>query len=193
MAGRSSRAGGRTGYKRRGRSPGPRQPRIKAFEAGIRLLARRPYGGVELGRRLVQLGYSPDEVRPVLESFVELGYINDATFAELHVTRRAGRRGPRALEAELTARGVDRETVQQAVSRFDRDAQVRLAARLVRRDVGSNLPPTYEELLQAEGPKLLRRGYSHAIAWAAAAPLAATRSQLWCNSSRRNKDTRARG
>jgi regulatory protein len=167
VAARSSRAAARTGHQRRGRSPGPRQPRIKAFEAGIRFLARRPYGGVELGRRLLQLGYSAEEVSPVLDTFVELGYINDATFAELHVARRAGRRGPRALAAELTAKGVDRETVQQAVSRFDRDAQVRVAARLVRRDVGSNLPPTYEELLQAEGPKLLRRGYSHAIAWAA--------------------------
>ncbi|HEV2140901.1 MAG TPA: regulatory protein RecX [Candidatus Dormibacteraeota bacterium] len=167
MAGRSSRAGTRAGYQRRGRSPGPRKPTVKAFDAGIRLLARRPYGGAELGRRLLQLGYPEDEVRPALDTFVELGYINDATFAELHVARRAGKRGPRALAAELTARGVDRETVQQAVSRFDRDAQVRLAARLVRRDVGSNLPPTYQELLEAEGPKLLRRGYSHAIAWAA--------------------------
>ncbi len=156
MAGRSSRAGTSAGYQRRGRSPGPRKPRIKAFDAGIRLLARRPYGGVELGRRLLQLGYAEDEVRPALDTFVELGYINDATFAELHVARRGGKRGPRALAAELTAKGVDRETVQQAVSRFDRDAQVRMAARLVRRDVGSNLPP-----------KLLRRGYSHAIAWAA--------------------------
>ena len=167
MAGRSSRAGARASYRRRGRSPGPSKPKIKAFDAGIRFLARRPYGGVELGRRLLRLGYTEDEVRPALDTFVELGYINDATFAELHVARRGGKRGPRALAAELTAKGVDRETVQQAVSRFDRDAQVRVAARLVRRDVGSNLPPTYDELLEAEGPKLLRRGYSHAIAWAA--------------------------
>jgi regulatory protein len=169
VAERSSKAA-RAGYKRRGRPPGPRPPRIKpisAFDAGIRLLARRPYGGVELGRRLLQLGYPEDAVRSTLDRFVELGYIDDATFAELHVARRARIRGPRALAAELTAKGVDRETVQQAVSRFDRDAQVRMAARLVRRDVGSSLPPTYEELLEAEGPKLLRRGYSHAIAWAA--------------------------
>jgi SOS response regulatory protein OraA/RecX len=170
VAGRSSKAGARAGYKRHGRPPAPRKPQIKAinaFDAGIRLLARRPYGGVELGRRLLRLGYPEDEVRRALDTFVELGYVDDVTFAELHVARRAGMRGPRALAAELTAKGVDRETVQQAVSRFDRDAQVRMAARLVRRDVGSSLPPTYEELLEAEGPKLLRRGYSHPIAWAA--------------------------
>lgn len=131
------------------------------------MLARRPYGTVELGRRLLQLGYREDEVRPAIDAFVELGYLNDGTFADLHVGRRAGRRGPRALAAELTAKGVEREVVQAAVARFDRDAQVRMAARLVRRDVGSHLPPTYEELLEKEGPRLLRRGYSHSIAFAA--------------------------
>jgi regulatory protein len=162
VAGKSSKP---AGHRRSRGSGGP--PRIRAFDAGIRLLARRPYGGAELGRRLFQLGYPEDETTAALERFVELGYVDDASFAELHVARRAGRRGPRALAAELQAKGVDRETVQRAVSRFDRDAQVRLAARVVRRDLGSNLPPTYEELLEKEGPRLLRRGYSHAIAWAA--------------------------
>ena len=162
MAAKTSSRRGR----RRGR-PQARRLTIKAFDAGIRLLARRPFGGAELGRRLVQLGYEPEEVQAALATFVELGYINDATFAEMHVDRRAGRRGPRALAAELTAKGVDREVVQAAVSRFDRDAQVRMAARLVRRDVGSNLPPTYDELLDRECPRLLRRGYSHSVAFAA--------------------------
>ena len=144
-----------------------RTPRLKVFDAGIRLLARRPYGGAELGRRLTRLGYEADEVRRALEALAEVGYVDDEVFAELHVARRAGKRGPRALAAELTAKGVGREVVEAAVSRFDRDAQVRMAARQVRRDVGSALPATYEELLDREGPRLLRRGYSHSIARAA--------------------------
>lgn len=163
MAARTSRPAPR----RRGRTPGPRAPKLKAFDAGIRLLARRPYGGAELGRRLLELGYDNDEIRPALATFVELGYIDDVSFAEMHVARRSGKRGPQALAAELAAKGVDREIVRRAVDRFDRDAQVRLAARIVRRDVGSNLPPTYEELLRREAPRLLRRGYSHSIAFAA--------------------------
>lgn len=165
MAAKSSRTADR---RRAGATgDGPRKPKLSAFEAGVRLLARRPYGGAELGRRLQMLGYDDGAVKPALDTFVQLGYIDDATFAGLHVTRRAGRRGPRALAAELVARGVDREIVEAAVGRFDRDAQVRLAARLVRRDVGSKLPPTYEELLEKEGLRLLRRGYSRSIAFAA--------------------------
>lgn len=163
MAAKSSSPAARNG----GRAPGPRKSRLKAFDAGIRLLARRPYGGAELGRRLIRLGYEADEVRSALLRFAELGYVDDAAFADLHVARRAGKRGPRALAAELTARGVDREVVRAAVSRFDRDSQVREAARLVRREVGSALPPTYEELLARQGSRLLRRGYSHSIAFAA--------------------------
>lgn len=165
MAAKSSR----TGERRRRRTPegGPSRPRVGALDAGVRLLARRPYGGAELGRRLLRLGYDQDEIKPALDTLVELGYVDDSTFAALHVARRAGKRGPRALASELAAKGVDRETVQAAVAEFDRDAQVRMAAGLVRRDIGSKLPPTYKELLSKQGARLLRRGYSHSIALAA--------------------------
>ena len=163
MAAKSSKA-----YSRRGRRPpGAQQPKVSAVDAGIRLLARRPYGGAELGRRLVRLGYEEDAVKAALTTFIGLGYVDDATFADLHVARRAGKRGPRALAAELTARGVDRELVRTAVSRFDADAQIRMAATLVRREVGANLPASYQELLAKHGGRLLRRGYSQSVALAA--------------------------
>lgn len=142
-------------------------PRIRAFEAGIQLLARRPYSGAELSRRLSDRGYEAEEVKATLDSLAELGYIDDATYAESHVRRRGAMRGPRALAAELAARGVDREVVRQAVSGYDREAQVRAAVRLVHRAIGGNRPATYQELLDTAGAKLLRRGFSHAIAWAA--------------------------
>jgi SOS response regulatory protein OraA/RecX len=77
------------------------------------------------------------------------------------------RRGPRALAAELTAKGVDGEVVRRAVDGYDRESQVRAAVRLVHRAIGGNRPASYQELLDTAGSKLLRRGFSHAIAWAA--------------------------
>jgi regulatory protein len=140
---------------------------VKAFDAGVRLLARRPYAGAELSRRLSSMGYEEDEVRSALGVFLELGYIDDATYAEGHVRRRAAKRGPRALAAELAARGVDREIVRQAVDGYDRESQLRAAVKLVHRSVGGQMPASYQELLDSAGAKLLRRGFSHAIAWAA--------------------------
>jgi regulatory protein len=122
---------------------------------------------VELSRKLSGLGYPEDEIRSALKVFEELGYIDDATYAEAHVRRRSNRRGPRALAAELAARGVDRQLVDQAIGRLDRDSLVRAAARLVERAIGGNRPATYQELLDTAGARLVRRGFSHAIAWAA--------------------------
>ncbi len=130
-------------------------------------MARRPYAGAELSRRLVDMGYEADAVKPALETFAELGYIDDATFAENLVRRRSSKRGPRAIAAELTAKGVEADVVQRAVGRFDREAQVQAAMRLIRRVPGSSSTPTYEQLLELAAPKLLRRGFSHAIVWAA--------------------------
>lgn len=162
MAGRSSRAGGR-GHS----ALTPQAPRVGPFDAGIRLLARRPYAGAELSRRLRRYGYEVHEVKSTLDSLAELGYIDDAGFAEAHVRRRAPGRGPRALAAELAARGVEREVVRRAVDGYDRESQLKAAVRLVHRAVGGNRPATYQELLDTAGTKLLRRGFSHAIAWAA--------------------------
>ena len=120
-----------------------------------------------MSRRLRDLGYEAEEVKSTLDSLAELGYIDDATYAESHVRLRSAKRGPRALAAELAARGVDREIVRQAVSGYDRESQVRAAVRLVHRAIGGNRPATYQELLDTAGAKLLRRGFSHAIAWAA--------------------------
>lgn len=106
-------------------------------------------------------------MRSALGVFAELGYVDDAMFAELLVRSRSARRGPRALAAELADRGVDREIARRAVEAVDRDSQVRAAVRLVHRAVGGNRPASYQELLDTAGAKLLRRGFSHAIAWAA--------------------------
>lgn len=170
MAGRSSRTQGRS------RPTGRRAPRVGPFDAGIRLLARRPYAGAELSRRLRRYGYDVDEVKSTLDTLAELGYIDDASFADAHVRRRSAGRGPRALAVELAAKGVDRELVRRAVDGYDRESQLRAAVRLVHRSIGGNRPATYQELLDTAGAKLLRRGFSHAIAWAAC-------HEVWTGSS----------
>ncbi len=133
----------------------------------MRLLARRPHSRAELFRKLRQRGFEADDSESALGVLAELGYIDDASFAEGYVRRRAASHGPLALSAELQARGVGREVAGEAVGRLDRDAQVLAAALLVRRTAGRKLPASYQELLDTAGVKLLRRGFSPAIAWAA--------------------------
>jgi SOS response regulatory protein OraA/RecX len=95
---------------------------------------------------------------------VDLGYLDDAGFAEGHVRRRSARLGPLALSAELAARGVDRDVARQAVGSLGREAQLAAAVRLVARQAGRMSPAGYKELLDSAGTRLLRRGFSAAIA-----------------------------
>ncbi len=84
-------------------------------------------------------------------------------------------RGPLALSAELAARGVDRAHAEAALSEFDVPAQVAAATRLVERLLappGMQMPSErpvlgYREMLNAVGPKLLRRGFSSGVVMAA--------------------------
>ncbi len=112
----------------------------------VRKLSRRGYGGEEVGTAITRLR--------------ELGYLDDAAFAEGHVRRRSSSRGPMALSAELGARGVDREVAEAAIDRLSPDIELLAAQKLADRLAGNTRYASYRELLQSVGAKLLRRGFS---------------------------------
>ncbi len=142
------------------RRPAPGTP----YDAGIRLLARRAHSQVELQRKLRRRGYDEAEVDEVVRRLADAGYLDDSAFAESHVRRRSGSRGPVALAAELAARGVDRRLAGAAVAGFDKPAQVATATRLAVRLAGSKLPAGYKELLDSVGARLVRRGFPAGVA-----------------------------
>lgn len=106
-----------------------------------------------------------------LGRLIELGYLDDRSFAVGHVRRRSAKVGPLALAAELAARGVERAVAGEALKSFDRDAQLASAGRQARRLAGSRRFAGYKELLDRVGPKLVRRGFAPAVARAACAQL----------------------
>ncbi|HEV8597355.1 MAG TPA: regulatory protein RecX [Candidatus Dormibacteraeota bacterium] len=140
------------------------QPPVAALDAGLRLLARRAHSRVELRRKLSRRGYEEEDIRAALSRLAELGYVDDASFADGHIRRRSASLGPMALSAELAARGVDKHTAGAALRAFDRDAQLAAATRLAERLCGRNRPAGYGELLDTIGVKLLRRGFPQAVA-----------------------------
>ena len=87
----------------------------------VRKLSRRGYGGEEVGTAITRLR--------------ELGYLDDAAFAEGHVRRRSSSRGPMALSAELGARGVDREVAEAAIEGLSPDIELLAAQKLASMEV----------------------------------------------------------
>jgi regulatory protein len=142
-------------------------PSVGALSAGLRLLGRRAHSRVELQRKLIRRGHSPEEIDSAMARLNELGYLNDRSFAEGLVRRRGAIRGPMALSAELAARGVDRAEAEAAVAAFEPAEQLAAATRLAERLCAKRAPASYREVLDAVGTKLLRRGFSSSIVRAA--------------------------
>lgn len=133
----------------------------------VGLLARRAHSKWELRRKLRMKGFAPEAVDTAMVRLVELGYLDDSSFAKGLVQRRAALRGPRALSAELAARGVDRAEADAAVAGFDIEAQLVSATRLAERLYARKAGIGYREMLDTVGTKLLRRGFPAPVVRAA--------------------------
>ncbi|HEX9098505.1 MAG TPA: regulatory protein RecX [Candidatus Dormibacteraeota bacterium] len=142
-------------------------PSDSALDAGLRLLARRAHSRVELLLKLTRRGYDGGSIRAALRRLEELGYLDDQSFARSFVRRRGSVRGPRALAAELAARGVDRAQVDTAVAEFGEAEQLAAATQIAERLYARKPSAGYRETLDEIGTKLVRRGFSVSVARAA--------------------------
>jgi regulatory protein len=133
----------------------------------LRLLARRAHSRVELVRKLTRRGYDSARITAALSRLEQLGYLDDQSFARSFVRRRGSVRGPRALSAELAARGVDRAEVDSAVAEFGEAEQLAAATQIAERLYARMPSPGYKEILDKVGTKLVRRGFSVSVAKAA--------------------------
>jgi regulatory protein len=120
-----------------------------------------------LRRKLSRRGYPLEGVEAAMARLIELGYLDDRSFASSLVRRRGAIRGPLALTAELAAKGVDRGEADAAVAEFDPDAQLASATRLAELLYARSPVTGYREMLDKVGPKLMRRGFSATIVRAA--------------------------
>lgn len=143
------------------------RPGVSALDSGLRLLGRRAHARVELRQKLRRRGHAAEDVEAALVRLTELGYLDDRSFAEGHVRRRRTGLGPLALSKELASRGVERSVAETALAGFDTEAQLASATQLAERLYGRRPSPGYREMLNTVGAKLLRRGFSPAVARAA--------------------------
>lgn len=149
-----------------------------AYQAALRMLARRNHFRVELADKLLRRGFDSAEVEAALERCAGLGLIDDEglanRFAEVRGTESGW--GPRRIEAELRRRGVDRAAAEEA-SRLD---QVRLRAALATalRRAELRAPAGWWRLPERRArmvSSLLARGFEADDAIAAVRELAASR------------------
>lgn len=140
----------------------------KAYAAALHYLAARPRSRSEVERRLEQKGHAPEAIAAALDRLEERRYVDDEAFAAFWVDNRSRFR-PRsaaAMRQELRQKGVDNDTIRQALEEVDEDAAAWAAL--------ENKLYRWRELEKAEFEQkvvafLARRGFRFEIARRAAA------------------------
>jgi regulatory protein len=143
---RAPTAGGR----RHSRKPTPAERRDQrgkvdslgeVLDAAARFLEARPRSEAEVRSKLLRLGYRSDLVDGAVTRLVELGYLDDDTFARSWVDSRdrSSPRGEHALRLELARKGVAREIIDEVLGERRDDAAVRAA------QAGDLLPASPDE------------------------------------------------
>ena len=91
----------------------------------LRRLSSAPRTRGELERDLARRGADPDVSSSVLDRFEEVGLIDDDAFARMWVESRHRSKAlaRSALKRELSDRGLDRESIEEAISQIDDDAE----------------------------------------------------------------------
>lgn len=124
----------------------------------------------ELATKLAQRDVPDDIAERLLDRFTEVGLIDDAAFARQWIEQRQEGRGlaRRALSQELRRKGVDDETVREALeerAEDDPDAELEAARMLVRRKLRSVQGLDHDKAVRRLVGMLARKGHSSGVAF----------------------------
>lgn len=146
--------------RRRRPGPPPARPAGSVRAAALRLLGRRDYTTAELTAKLIDRGYSHDEVSRALGQLAGDGLVDDRRAAAAHV-RTASRvkgRGRLRIARELEARGLAPPVIADALSALTPDDETREIERLLERRRLPGRPDAAQRRRIFQ--HLLRRGFS---------------------------------
>lgn len=150
------------------------------LELVLRRLSHAPRTRAELSRDLTSRGIPIEVSDSVLDGLERSGLIDDDQFARMWVESRHRGRGLArgALRRELTQRGVDPDTISEALGQVDEDSELARARELADRRLrvlASCDPATKRRRLTAY---LARRGYSGSVITTVVADVLATDMSL---------------
>ncbi len=143
----------------------PRDEAALARDICLRQLAVRPRTRAELESALTRRGISAEVAAQVLDRYGEVGIVDDAAFARAWVTSRHHGRGlaRRALATELRQRGIDPETVAEALDALDESTEAETARALVDRKLRT-VTGTPDAVFRRLVGMLARKGYPAGVA-----------------------------
>ncbi len=132
----------------------------KAYDRALRLISYRDRSESEVRRRLLASDFSEEVVDEVVRKLAGVGLLNDERFSEQWVQSRTLSRpmGRARLAWELRSKGVDPETVEQALRDFGEDTEYALAVSAAQKKLG-RMDRTDPSLREKLASFLGRRGF----------------------------------
>lgn len=131
------------------------------------MLTHAPRTRVQLERALHRREFPEEVVDSVLDAYSEAGLIDDAAFSRAWVvSRHHGRRlSRRALAQELRTRGVEEDTVKEAVGELSDDDEVEAARALARRRLATTRGKDRQTRIRRALGVLARKGYPSGLSY----------------------------
>jgi regulatory protein len=113
------------------------RPLGNPYEAAVEFLASRPRSLAEIRRHLRSKRYDDEAIDGAIDKLRAQRYVNDLDFAKYWVEQRSRFRpkGDRALVAELTNKGVSRETINEALGEMPAESEADRARRAIARQL----------------------------------------------------------
>jgi regulatory protein len=140
-------------------------PESVARAIALRLLTMAPRTRAQLGEAMARKGVPGEVAEAVLDRFEEVCLVDDEEFARQWVhTRHTGRGlARRALGHELRQRGVEDETVREALGSIDDEAELAAARELVRRRLPAVAGDDPARRIRRLAGLLARKGYGSGV------------------------------
>lgn len=100
----------------------------RAYNKGLDLLSRRPYGVNELIKKLCEKGHEKEASEKACDRLLELGLLNDEEYARILANDLLERKNysTKRIKQELSFRGIPREIIENTVDSLDNDAENRI-------------------------------------------------------------------
>ena len=132
------------------------------YQQALRLLSYRPRASAEVRRNLEKHAMPAEVIEDVLARLQRAGLLNDSRFAQAWVDNRSEfrPRGRRALAVEMRQRGLDDESIQQALAEVDEEALADQAASKQSRRLTGLDETAFKHKLSGF---LARRGFGYAV------------------------------
>lgn len=132
----------------------------RAYNKGLDLLSRRPYGVKELIKKLCEKGHEKASAEKACERLLELHLLNDEEYARILANDLIERKkfSIKRVKQELSFRGISREIVENTVDSLDNDAENRIIL-VIKKKYINKLDDEKGRKRAIDG--LMRLGYSY--------------------------------